>query len=93
MKFRIFADDTNVFASTRDLMALEQLMNFELKKVKAWWDMNKLPINLSFKSRQKIWDSEVEIKTENEYGTFERTLVPEAFFYSLLANFATRIAS
>ena len=27
LKFRIFADDTNVFASTRDLEAVEQLMN------------------------------------------------------------------
>ena len=32
--FKIFADDTNVFASARDLKSLEHLMNSELAKVK-----------------------------------------------------------
>jgi len=63
----MFADDTNVFPCTRELKALEQLMNFELKKVKVWCDINKLSINFSktnfmiIKSRQKI-DCEVNIK-------------------------------
>ena len=35
---RIFADNTNVFASARDLKSLEQLINTELKKVKLWFD-------------------------------------------------------
>ena len=34
LAFRIFADDTNVFASARDLKSLEQLIYSELKKVK-----------------------------------------------------------
>ena len=64
-----------VFASTRDLKALEQLMNSKLKKVKVWCDINKSSINFSktnfmiIKSRQKI-DSEVNIKIENKDGTF-----------------------
>ena len=44
---RIFADDTNVFASARDLKTLEQLINTELKSVKIWCDANKLSINFS----------------------------------------------
>ena len=32
--FKIFADDTNVFASARDLKSLEHLINSELAKVK-----------------------------------------------------------
>ena len=32
--FKIFADDTNVFASARDLKSLEHLMNSELAKEK-----------------------------------------------------------
>ena len=32
--FKIFADDTNVFASARDLKSLEHLMNSELVKIK-----------------------------------------------------------
>jgi len=38
LTFRIFADDTNVFASTCDLKVLEEIVNSELKKVKIWCD-------------------------------------------------------
>ena len=42
LTFRIFADDTNVFASARDLKTLEKIVNSELKKVKIWCDVNRL---------------------------------------------------
>ena len=42
----IFADDANVFASGKDLKALELQINLELKKVKECCDINKLSINL-----------------------------------------------
>ena len=35
--FRIFADDTNLFASAFDLKDLETLINSELEKVKEWY--------------------------------------------------------
>ena len=44
--FKIFADDTNLFASAKDRKSLELEMNLELKKVKEWCDINKLSINL-----------------------------------------------
>ena len=44
--FKIFADDTNVFASAKDLKTLEHVMKSELVKVKKWCDINKLSINL-----------------------------------------------
>ena len=74
LTFRIFADDTNVFASARDLKSLEQLINTELKKVKLWCDANKLSINFSktnfmiVKSPRKK-DLPVNIKIESEDGT------------------------
>ena len=34
LTFRSFADDTNIFASTKNLNFLNQLMNSELRKVK-----------------------------------------------------------
>ena len=34
LKFRIFADDTNTFASSHDARNLETLINFEFKIVK-----------------------------------------------------------
>ena len=47
LSFKIFADDTNLFASGEDLKSLELQMNLELKKVKEWCDINKLSINLT----------------------------------------------
>ena len=43
--FRIFAGDTNIFASSHDAKGLETLINVEIKK--DWCDINKLSINLS----------------------------------------------
>ena len=47
LTFRICADDTNVFASARDVKVLEKTVNSELKKVKIWCDVNRLSINFS----------------------------------------------
>ena len=47
LTFRVFADDTNVFASSCDPKNLETLINAELRKVKDWCDINKLSINLA----------------------------------------------
>ena len=44
---RIFADDTNVFASARNLKDLEEIVNSELKKVIIWCDVNRLSINFN----------------------------------------------
>ena len=46
LNFRIFADDTNVFASSPSIRDLEKLMNEELAKIKEWCDRNKLSINI-----------------------------------------------
>ena len=53
LTFRICADDTNVFASARDVKVLEKTVNSELKKVKIWCDVNRLSIN--FFKTNFIW--------------------------------------
>ena len=74
LTFRIFVDDTNVFASARDLKVLEKIVNSELKKVKIWCDVNKLSINFSkinfmtIKSRKKK-DDQVNINIESADDT------------------------
>ena len=74
LTFRIFADDTNVFASARNLKDLEEIVNSELKKVKIWCDVNRLSINFTktnfmiIKSSKKKED-QVNIKTESADGT------------------------
>lgn len=47
LMFRVFADDTNMFASCYDPKNLETLINAELRKVKDWCNINKLSINLT----------------------------------------------
>ena len=42
LSFRIFADDTNIFASSSGAFQLETLINQELLKVKEWCDINSL---------------------------------------------------
>ena len=42
---RIFADDTNIFASSPNATQLETLINQEFLKVKEWCDTNRLSIN------------------------------------------------
>ena len=69
LTFRIFADDTNVFASARNLKDLAEIVNSELKKVKIWCDVNRLSINFTktnfmiIKSSKKK-DEQVSIKIE-----------------------------
>lgn len=46
LSFRIFADDTNIFASSKNAKELESTINQELVRVKNWCDINKLSINL-----------------------------------------------
>ena len=73
--FKIFAEDTNVFASAKDLKTFEHLMNSELVKVKKWCDINKLSINLGktnfmiIKSLRKK-DMEINLNIGNSDGSF-----------------------
>ena len=72
--FRIFADDTNLFASACDLKDLETLINSELEKVKEWCDVNKLSINFSktnymiIKSSRKV-SGNMEVKLHSMDGS------------------------
>ena len=46
LNFRIFADNTNVIASSPSIQDLKKLINEELAKIKEWCDPNKLSINI-----------------------------------------------
>ena len=55
----LFADDTNVFVSGRDINHMMNTMNIELKKIWFWLNTNKLSLNINkthyviFKSKSK----------------------------------------
>lgn len=74
LSFRIFADDTNVFALARDQKLSRKQLTLNLKKVKMWCDVNRLSINFSktnfmiIKSpKQK--DGQVNVNIESADGT------------------------
>ena len=46
LKFVLFADDTNLFLSHKDLKSLFAIMNTELQKLHAWFIANKLSLNV-----------------------------------------------
>ena len=45
LSFYLFADDTNIYYKSHDLVHLQRIMNRELKKVKKWLDSNQLSLN------------------------------------------------
>ena len=47
LKFIMFADDTNLFFSHKDVNSLYETVNIELEKVNIWFKANKLSLNVS----------------------------------------------
>ena len=47
LDIHLFADDSNLFLSDKNLLNLERVINCELVKVKDWLNANKLTLNVS----------------------------------------------
>ncbi len=47
LKFVFFADDKNIFCSGGNLQQLLQVVTTEIKKLKRWFEENKLSLNLN----------------------------------------------
>ena len=68
----LFADDTNLFFSHKNLFTLQETMNRELSKIASWLSANKLSLNVKkthfiiFKSRGKKSNQHVSIKINNQ---------------------------
>jgi hypothetical protein len=46
LDFHLFADDSNLFVSNKNILTLEAIMNEELVKVHTWLCANKLSLNV-----------------------------------------------
>ena len=44
--FFIFADDTNIYYESSDILEIQKTVNKELKKVQKWLDANQLALNI-----------------------------------------------
>ena len=59
LKFVLFADDTNIFFSGKDLCTISTILNTELEKISTWLKANILSLNLDktkfmlFRTRKK----------------------------------------
>ena len=47
LKFYLFADDSNIYLESDDLINLEKIMNKELVKLYEWLSINRLSLNIS----------------------------------------------
>ena len=68
----LFADDTNVFMSHKDLNHLSDMLNLEMDKLSIWFKADKLSLNLKktkfmvFKPRQKRSICNIQISIDNQ---------------------------
>ena len=46
LKFFLFADDTNIYFESKNLITLEKTVNEELKKLSLWLNLNRLALNI-----------------------------------------------
>jgi len=65
LSFRLFADDTNVFAEHENLNNLEQLMNCELEKLSDWIKANKLSLNAKKSKFMVVTSNKKQGKIQN----------------------------
>ena len=88
LDFVLFADDTNIFFSHKNINVLEKTLNEELIKLNDWCRANKLSINykksnyILFKPRQKKETFEIDLKFDQT--TIER--VKETMFLGIIID-------
>ena len=47
LKIFLFADDTNIYYESADLLEFEKVVNTELKNLSLWLKVNRLALNIS----------------------------------------------
>ena len=72
LPFVLFADDTNIFHSHKDIKILNETLNNEKNKVFLWLQANKLSLNIKktqtivFKTRKKQLKGEIKVKINDQ---------------------------
>ena len=62
LKFILFADDTNIFRSGLDINVLCKEISDELDKLKTWFNVNKLSLNV-LKTNYVVFEKHVNTET------------------------------
>ena len=72
LKFFLFADDTNIYYESCDLLELEKVINQEIKHLSLWLKVNRLALNISktnfviFHSNQRSLNHNVTLKLDKK---------------------------
>ena len=89
LSFFLFADDTNIYYESENIIKLRDKINKELLKVKSWLEINKLALNIEktsfviFHSSRKKLTNDIQIKfgkkpvTRAKYVKFLGVLMDE----------------
>ena len=72
LQFFLFADDTNIYYESDDLLSMEKTINLELKQLNLWLNVNRLALNLNkthfviFHSAKKTINHRVTLKIKRK---------------------------
>ena len=72
LKFFLFADDTNIYYESGDILDIENVVNQELKQLSLWLKVNRLSLNISktnfliFHSTRRRLDQNVTLKLDKK---------------------------
>ena len=72
LAFFLFADDTNIYYESADLVELEKVINTELKNLSLWLKVNRLALNIAktnfliFHSSQRTVNHNVTLKLDKK---------------------------
>nr|XP_049573449.1 uncharacterized protein LOC125966909 [Syngnathus scovelli] len=72
LKLINFADDTNIFCSGDNIQQVESVLNEEMKKIKMWFDWNKLSLNVSKTNLMVFGKANIKIRIEIDGTEIER---------------------
>ena len=78
LNFLLFADDTNIFYSNKDIKNIFEITNTELKKLSEWFKANKLSLNVKKTKftlfHRKFKADDLPLRLPNRYlqGEIER---------------------
>ena len=86
MKLVIFADDTSLFCSNKNLEQLLNNINDELKKLKVWFDYNKLSLNVSKTKFILFGKKKVNIQVKLEIDGVEIEQVKDNKFLGVIID-------
>ena len=81
--FNLFADDTNIYFESTDLLHIQKVVNRELRKVKKWLKANRLALNID-KTNFVIFHSHQRKITDNIVVRFGRKSIKQESYVKIL---------